>query len=180
MKNNVFATPKFILSILVFFTVCVLGVTLEINTAVIEQAVVHRQDSHIRLLGVENDTDSCEFEVYYGSGSSSAFVFPQSVFKFEVDKALPLDRHVVVIKCCKGSFVPVYIQNGSRASGEAIQGYDGPFYISMWLSYPQVPEISKLHVRYVVKKGSQGLIGIKIGNKGDYRFVAYENVKFLS
>ncbi|MCX5923972.1 MAG: hypothetical protein NTZ68_00905, partial [Candidatus Dependentiae bacterium] len=59
------------------------------------------------------------------------------------------------------------------------EGYEGPFYISMWLNFPQVAESSKVHVRYAVAKGKMGSIGIKIGLKGDYRLVAHDDIKFI-
>ncbi len=40
-------------------------------------------------------------------------------------------------------------------------------------------ESNKTHVRYAVKKGKIGCIGIKIGQKGDYRLVAHDDIKFV-
>ena len=75
--------------------------------------------------------------------------------------------------------MPVFIQDGGVASGQAEDGFEGPFLISMWLQQPNVSEVSKTHIRYIIKKGSVGAIGVRIGQKGDYRLVAYEDIKFL-
>ncbi|MBI2344587.1 hypothetical protein HYV10_00755 [Candidatus Dependentiae bacterium] len=137
--------------------------------------------AHKLLLSfIENDTPGCEFQTFYASQGSSSFVFPQSTFYFK-SEALDLSTgDTLVIKCSKGSFFPVFIKYCGIASGNAPENFEGPYYITMWLSNPQVPETSKVHVRYVRKKGVNGKIGIKIGSKGDYRFVADQNIQFLS
>ena len=71
--------------------------------------------------------------------------------------------------------------NGRGAiSGKAPEGYDGPYYVSMWLSYPHVAEFVKLHIPYVIEKDKQGKVGVIIGSRGDYRLVAIENVQFVN
>lgn len=138
-------------------------------------------DSNKLLLTfIENDTPVCEFQTFYASEPSGALIFPQSKFIFAPQEALDLGSgNILVIKCCKGSFFPVFIKHGGIASGQAPENFEGPFSIAMWLENPQVSETSKVRVRYVRKKGVDGKIGIKIGNKGDYRFVADENIQFL-
>lgn len=135
----------------------------------------------LKLVGVENETDSQEFQIFNNFDSSSAFVASRSKFDFDKDKALSISSvNPLIIKCCKGSFVPVFVQDGgSAASGQAPTGFQGPYFISLWLLMPNVAETNKLHVRYVVKKDSVGSIGIRIGSKGDYRLVAYDNVQFI-
>jgi hypothetical protein len=107
-------------------------------------------------------------------------VFAKTIFNFDIDKSPILNTEsMVVLKCSRGSFFPVFIKYSGAASGQVPEGFEGPYCLSMWLSHPQVPETSKVYVRYVVKKGTDGHIGIKIGKKGDYRFVAHKNVHFL-
>ncbi len=164
---------------IIFLVVCLWG---SVATPSILQAKVQQesQAGKVLLAFIENDTPACEFQTFYASEGSSSFVFPQTTFHFDPKDALELSSgNKLVIKCSKGSFFPVFIQHGGRAGGVVPDSFEGPFYISMWLSYPQVPETSKVHVRYVMKKGVDGKVGIKIGNKGDYRFVADENVQFL-
>lgn len=182
MDSKKIITPRLVISIIIFFVVCLFG---SVSDAASKSAVVATGDnivqSSLQLVAVENDTHGCEFQIFYGSDIASAFVFPQSIFHYNAQKALSLSslKDLIIIKCCKGSFLPVFIAHGGVASGEVQEGFDGPFYLSMWLAYPQVPETSKTHVRYRVKSGTTGTIGVKIGNRGDYRFVAYENVHFI-
>jgi len=179
--NKLLQKSKFIVSIIIFFTVCLIGsisdAASKTVTSVTDLAI---NKPPLQLVAIENDTQGCEFQVFYGSEAASAFVFPQSTFHFNAQKGLPLSgKDLMIIKCCKGSFLPVFVQYGGVASGEKQNGFDGPFYLSMWLHYPQVPETSKTHVRCMIKSGTIGTIGVKIGNKGDYRFVAYDNVNFI-
>jgi hypothetical protein len=135
----------------------------------------------LKLTSVENDTENCEFKIFYGSDASSGFVFSKSLFNFDLKNSPTLNsENILVLKCSKGSFYPVFIKYCGPASGPVPDGFEGPYCLSMWLSHPQVPETSKVYVRYVIKKGAEGHVGIKIGKKGDYRFVAHQNVSFLS
>jgi hypothetical protein len=163
----------------IFLVICLWG---SVATPSTLEAKVQQGDQvgKLFLAFIENDTPACEFQTFYASDGSSSFVFPQTTFNFDAKSILELSSgNRLVIKCSKGSFFPVFIQHGGRAGGVVPDSFEGPFYISMWLSYPQVPETSKVHVRYVIKKGVDGKVGIKIGSKGDYRFVADENIQFL-
>jgi hypothetical protein len=134
----------------------------------------------IKLVAVENQTERMEFKVFYNFDGPSAFVFPQTTFQYLPDKGIGLSsRNILAIKCVKGSYLPVFIQDGGLASGVAEDGYEGPFVISMWLQQPNVSETNKTHIRYVIKKGTVGTLGVRIGQKGDYRLVAYDNIKFI-
>lgn len=134
----------------------------------------------IKLVAVENETEHMEFQIFNGFDGPSVFVFPQTTFKYPLGKEIGLAaRNLLAVKCVKGSYLPVFIQDGGLASGISDEGYHGPFVISMWLQQPNTAEVNKIHIRYVVKKGAIGAIGIRIGQKGDYRLVAYDNVKFL-
>ncbi len=181
MNSKVAITPKLVISVIIFFAVCLFGTVSDINAKTLNAQIVPNDATGLKLIAVENETDHCEFQIYYGSEASAGFVFPHTTFHFGQFKSLSLPtQDQLVIKCCKGSFLPVYVQYGGIASGDIEDGYEGPFFLSMWLQYPQVPETSKVHVRYMVHKDHIGTVGIKIGNKGDYRFVAYEHVKFIA
>ena len=178
MELKLSVLSKSVLGI-VFLVVCLWG---SVSTPNMLGAKLEQGDQAGKLLlaFIENDTPACEFQTFYASDASSSFVFPQTTFRFDSKKSLELSSgNMLVIKCSKGSFFPVFIQHGGPAGGVVPDNFEGPFYISMWLSYPQVPETSKVHVRYVRRKGIDGKVGIKIGAKGDYRFVADENIQFL-
>lgn len=178
--DSLIKKSKLVISIIVFLAVCLIGSVSDAASKVVVSGSEATKKSLLQLVAVENDTHGCEFQIFSGSEMASAFVFPQSTFHFEAPKGIAVsNKDLIIIKCCKGSFLPVYVQYGGPASGEKQEGFDGPFYISMWLHYPQVPETVKTHVRCMVKSGTTGTIGIKIGNHGDYRFVAYENVHFI-
>lgn len=173
-----FVTTKLIVSVVIFFMVCVFGCVFDMQAKMLVQSSMPNDTVRLQLIAIENETEYLEFKLFYGSDPAHGIIFPQSVY--EIQKPLSLSaRDTLIIKCCKGSFLPVYIQDGGRASGEVEDGYEGPFYISMWLHYPQVAESSKIHVRYAIAKGKIGSIGIKIGLKGDYRLVAHDDVKFI-
>jgi hypothetical protein len=139
------------------------------------------EGSLLKLISIENDTENCEFKIFYGSDTSSGFIFAKTIFNFDLKNSPTVNsENVLVLKCSRGSFYPVFIKYCGPASGVAPEGFEGPYCLSMWLAHPQVPETSKVYVRYVIKKGTEGHIGIKIGKKGDYRFVAHQNVNFLT
>jgi hypothetical protein len=178
MKYKLSMLSKSIFGI-IFLVVCLWGSVSTPNMLGVKVQPVD-QVNKVLLAFIENDTPGCEFQTFYASEGPSSFVFPQTTFNFDPKNALELSSgNRLVIKCSKGSFFPVFIQHGGRAGGVVPDSFEGPFYISMWLSYPQVPETSKVHIRYVRKKGVDGKVGIKIGSKGDYRFVADENIQFL-
>lgn len=182
MKNRVI-TPKLIVSIIIFFLICFVGCVFDVQAKQSQQLTAGYlpDDSYrIKLVAVENETERMEFQIFYGFDNASAFVFPQTAFKFAQGKEIGLSaRNILAIKCVKGSYLPVFIQDGGLGSGQAEQGFEGPFVISMWLQQPNVSEVNKTHIRYQVKQGSVGTIGVRIGQKGDYRLVAYDDVKFL-
>ena len=173
-----FVTTKLIVSVVIFFMICVFGCVFDTHAKTLVLSSMPDDKRRLQLISVENETEQLEFQLFYGSEASHGIIFPQSVYQFHMPLNL-LGRDNVVLKCCKGSFLPVYIQDGGFASGPVEEEYDGPFYISMWLQYPQVAESSKVHVRYAVAKGKIGSIGIKIGLNGDYRLVALDDVKFI-
>jgi hypothetical protein len=182
MENRLI-TPKLIVSIIIFFLICFVGCVFDVHakqSELLTSGYAPDDSFRIKLVAVENETERMEFQIFYSFDGPSAFVFPQTTFKYSLGKEIGLAaRNILAIKCVKGSYLPVFIQDGGLASGVSDDGYEGPFVISMWLQQPNISEVNKTHIRYVVKKGTIGTIGIRIGQKGDYRLVAYDNVKFL-
>lgn len=158
--------------------------TVSMYASMLQREVIQGQRQRLQVASVENATDTLEFQLFSGGSSSLGIVQPISTLTFAKDKnylkpVFLYQRDPFMIKCIKGSYLPVFIQDGGPTSGTLEPGYEGPYYVSMWLRYPQVSESSKLHIRYMLKRGKLGKIGVKIGSKGDYRLVAHENVKFL-
>jgi hypothetical protein len=134
---------------------------------------------HLQIVSIENQTDYSEFKVFYGSGISRGLIFPQTTFTF--DEALDLVQQTATVHllCSKGSYLSIYVQDEGRASGQADEGFDGPYYLSMWLGYPQVNEQEKVTVRYQVAAGKIGKIGLQIGSQGECQVIALENIVIL-
>lgn len=157
--------------------------TTMLQATVLQKARIPGEANRLQVVSVENGTDSLEFQVFTGDSKCLGLVLPMSTLTFSADKHhKPIhiyQRAPFVVKCSKGSFLPVFIQDGGPVSGSAESGFEGPYYASLWMPYPHVAESSKLHVRYMVKKNKVGKVGIRIGPKGDYRLVAVEDVKFL-
>ena len=134
---------------------------------------------HLQIVSVENDTDYSEFKIFYGAGVSRGLLFPQTTFTFDDPLDMTQQNATVQLLCSKGSYLSIFVQDEGRASGEADDGYDGPYYLSMWLGYPQVNEQEKVSIRYEVAAGKVGKIGLKIGSKGECQVVALQDVKLL-
>jgi len=132
----------------------------------------------IQIVSLDNETDSSIFKVFYGAGLSRGTSFPGKKLSFP--GGLPLIQNTPVnIQCSKGSYLPIYMKDEGQAGGEAQDGFEGPYCLSMWLGYPQVNEEEKMYVRYAVKSGKKGQVGIKIGDKGQCQIVALQDVKIL-
>lgn len=165
---------------LVLFKIIVFCFFSNLEAKLLTHGYVPDDSVRIKLVSIENETDAMEFQTFYNYDGASAFVFPNSTFTFLPAKEIGLSPgNKLAIKCCKGSYVPVFMQDGGYASGMVEDGYEGPFYISMWLSIPNACETNKTHIRYALKKGTIGTIGVRIGKKGDYRLVAHDNIKFI-
>ena len=139
---------------------------------------VEEPTARLEFVSLENGTDSLEFQLFPSQGSAIGLVLPGKTLELKNGFELS-DRDPAVIKCSKGSYLPVFIKDGLSAGGIAPEGYVGPYYISMWMSYPNISEASKLNIPYVLKEGEKGKVGIKIGSRGDYRFVAGDGISFL-
>ena len=160
-----------------------------VGVIALEASMLQREhmpgESHrLELVSIENMTEKLEFQVYPEGKSSAGTVFPMSTLHLQHDKHKNQGVHIagrqsVAIKCTKGSYLPVFIKDGTKASGTVPQGFEGPYTVSMWLPYQTVPEAQKVNIRYAVRKGHKGKIGVKIGTQGDYRLVAKEDIKFI-
>ncbi len=132
----------------------------------------------LELVSVENGTTSSEFKVFHGVDSASGLVFPATTLTFETALRLNQNERIQLL-CSTGSYISIYIKDEGAAGGVVEDGYDGPYYLSMWLGYPQVSEDQRVRVRYAVKSGTVGKIGIKIGSKGQCQIAALEDIKIL-
>ncbi len=133
----------------------------------------------LSLRAVENQTIHSSFKIYYSNGDSLAMLVPQSIFVFKPGELFLQQQENLCLQCVKGSFLPIYIKDEGKVGGQAPEGFYGPFYLSMWLGYPEVSDNQKQHVRYVVKIGEQGEFCIRINPEGDCQIIALENMELL-
>ena len=144
----------------------------------LQPAYIPGSDGRLQLMYVENNTVNSEFKLYYGAGLSRGLVFPQSKYVI-TNQIILVQSTPVQLLCSRGSYLSIYVQDDGHASGEVEDGYEGPYYLSMWLKYPQVSEQDKVTVRYIVKEGKYGQVGLKIGSHGECQVVAVEDIKFI-
>lgn len=133
----------------------------------------------LSLRAVENQTKHSAFKIYYSGGDSLALLSPQSVFLLKPKELFFQQNEVFCIQCVKGSFLPIYVKDEGKVSGQAPEGFYGPFYLSMWLNYPDVSEDQKMYVRYVVKIGKHAEFAIRINGEGDCQVIALANMQLL-
>lgn len=134
----------------------------------------------LSLRAVENQTLHSSFQIYYSNGESLALLMPQSTHVFESDELFLQQQENLCLKCVKGSFLPIYIKDEGRAGGKAPQGFHGPYYLSMWLNYPDVSEDQKHYVRYVIKNGQKGEFCVRINPQGGCQIIVLANMELLS
>lgn len=134
----------------------------------------------LSLRAVENQTLHSSFKIYYSNSESIALLFPQSVYLFKPAELFLQQQEVFCLQCVKGgSFLPIYVKDEGKAGGQAPEGFHGPYYISMWLNYPDVSEDQKQYVRYVVKFGKEAEFCIRISPSGDCQIIALDNMQLL-
>lgn len=133
----------------------------------------------LSLRAVENQTLNSAFKIYYANSDSLALLAPQSIFLFKPNEMLLQQHESFCLQCVKGSFLPIYIKDEGKAGGQAPVGFHGPYYISMWLNYPNVPEEQKQYVRYVVQNDKQAEFCIRINLQGDCQIIALSNMELL-
>ncbi len=136
-------------------------------------------EKRLSLRAVENQTIHSSFKIYYSNGESLALLSPQSIFLFKPGELFLQQHENFCLQCVKGSFLPIYIKDEGKVGGQAPAGFHGPYYISMWLNYPDVPEDQKQYVRYVVKIGHHGEFCVRINPRGDCQIIALSNMELL-
>lgn len=133
----------------------------------------------VSLRAVENQTLNSSFQLFYSNSESLGLVGPESIFLFPPFEMLWQVHELFCIKCVKGSFLPIYFKDEGRVGGQAPEGFHGPYYMSMWLNYPDAPEEQKQYVRYVVKNNHQGEFCIRINPAGDCQIIVLSNMQLL-
>lgn len=153
---------------------------IESKRSVASAQVLPGGEQRLCVVAIENQTEDSSFKVYIGSSGSRALVLPQSIWEMDQPNKIYLTQRTALrIVCVKGAYETIFIHDDGTASGQAPNGYSGPYYLSMWLSYPYVNDEQKLYVRYAVKKGKIGDIGIRIDENGNCQVVAYNDVLIL-
>lgn len=133
----------------------------------------------LSLRAIENQTKNSCFKIYYSGGDSLALLAPQSIFLLQPEELFLQKHEILCLQCVKGSFLPIYVKDEGKVSGQAPEGFYGPFYLSMWLNYPDVSEDQKIYVRYVVEIGKQAECCVRINVEGDCQIVALANMQLL-
>jgi hypothetical protein len=133
----------------------------------------------LSLRAVENQTIHSSFKIYYSNGESIALLVPQSIFLFKPEEMFLQQNENFCLQCVKGSFLPIYLKDEGKVGGQAPEGFHGPYYVSMWLNYPDISEDQKQYVRYVVKIGHQAECCIRINPQGDCQLIALANMQLL-
>lgn len=133
----------------------------------------------LALRAVENQTINSTFKLFYSNSESLALLEPQSVFLLQPEELFLQPHEILCIKCIKGSFLTMYIKDEGKVSGQAPEGFYGPFYLSMWLQYPEVSDDQKQYVRYVVEHGKQAEFAVRINAHGDCQIIALKHMELL-
>ena len=134
----------------------------------------------LSLRAVENQTSHSSFKIYYSNSESLALLLPKSIFLFKPGELFLQQHENFCLQCVKGgSFLPIYVKDEGKAAGQAPLGFHGPYYVSMWLNYPDVSEDQKQYVRYVVRIGQQAEFCIRINPQGDCQIIALNNMELL-
>jgi hypothetical protein len=134
----------------------------------------------LSLRAVENQTMHSSFKIFYSNGESLALIVPQSIFLFKPSELFLQQHETFCVQCVKGgSFLPIYLKDEGKVSGQAPVGFHGPYYISMWLNYPDVSEDQKQYVRYVVEFGQQAEFCIRVNPAGDCQIIALAHMELL-
>ena len=133
----------------------------------------------LSLRVIQNQTINSSFKLFYASSECLGFVGPKSVLTLQPSELFMQQDEKLCLQCVKGSFLPIYMKDEGRCSGQAPVGYHGPYYLSMWLEYPEVTDEQKIHVRYIVEFNKRGEIGIRVDPSGNCQILALNNIKLL-
>ena len=133
----------------------------------------------LSLRVVQNQTMNSSFKLFYAGSDCLGYIFPKDVLTLQPSELFMQQDEKICLWCVKGSFLPIYIKDEGRCSGQAPLGYHGPYYMSMWLDQPDVSDEQKIHVRYIVEFNKRGEIGIRIDPTGNCQILALNNMKLL-
>lgn len=175
-KGEIMIRKLFIVSLL---SIIASGITMHAAVEMLAAEHVPGSVRRLSIRSIENQSANAYFKVFYGDSGDKALVLPESTCSFDQGELDLNQNNVLRLICAQGSYLPIYIQDEGRASGQAPAGYHGPYYLSMWLSYPHVADEFKIHVRYAVQMKQIGEIGVRIGPKGECQIVALAHVKLL-
>lgn len=135
--------------------------------------------NRLSLRLIENQTVNCSFKLYYSNSDCLGLITPRSILTLQAGEMFLQQDEKLCLQCVKGSFLPIYMKDEGRVSGQVPAGFHGPYYLSMWLEYPDVSDEKKTHVRYMIKTGAQGEIGVRIDPQGNFQILALSNIKLL-
>ena len=145
---------------------------------ILEPSYNPKAQARVSIMTVENKSKAT-FKLFYGPGEARALLLPGSVWQGpqnDVNQKLVLNQeYPIQIVCVKGSYLDMFIQDRGMASGTIDDGFDGPYYLTMWLQYPQVAMDERVHVPYAIKKNSTGHIALQIDEHGHLRIIAQDN-----
>lgn len=133
----------------------------------------------LSLRAIQNQTVNSSFKLFYSSSDCLGFITPKSVLSLKPAEIYLQEDERLCLLCVKGSFLPIYIKDEGRVSGQVPAGFHGPYYLSMWLEYPDVSDERKIHVRYMVEENKTGEIAIRIDPYGNCQILALSNIKLL-
>jgi len=163
-------------NILMYFFVLA---SIELSAGFSEEGEFVSYKKRLSVRVVENQTIHSSFKMFYANSDSLGLLSPQSIFLFKSGERFLQQDEMFCLQCVKGSFLPIFIEDEGPVSGQPPEGFHGPYYLSMWLNYPDVSDDQKEYVRYVVEIGKSGEIGIRINAKGDCQILALSHIKLL-
>lgn len=133
----------------------------------------------LSLRAIQNQTLNSSFKFFYSNSDCLGLISPTSILTLLPGEIFLQQDEKLCLVCVKGSFLPIYIKDEGRVSGQVSDGFHGPYYLSMWLEYPDVSDEKKIHVRYMVENNKQGEIAIRIDPLGNCQILALSNIKLL-
>ena len=139
-------------------------------------------DTHLPIF--ENQSES-DYGVYLGlddnilfllAGKSSFNAINLPNFKMHISGATRLN-----FISRSEEFPSLYFEFGGYASGRCPDGYEGPFFVSVWSGNADIPETEKMVYRYCQKKETEaGLLGFRIKPDGVPEVFATSNTQIIS
>jgi hypothetical protein len=133
------------------------------------------------FMNVFENNSSSDYKVFVGSGDSRFMLIHNT--RFDLEQTHPQlsesirvsDKIRIDLQAVTDDTKSIYVKFGGYASGKCDQGYeDGPFYIEMWLEYPDAPEINRDYVRYC-QRGTEGRLGLRVNEAGEPEIFTVDN-----